>query len=56
MKEINKTAQDLKIEMEAIETTRIEATLEMQSLGKRTIIIGPTTTTQYKTWKRESQV
>ena len=35
MKEINKTVQDLKVEIEAIKKTETEGTLEMEKLGKR---------------------
>ena len=35
MKELNKAVQDLKIEGETIKKTQIEATLEMENLGKR---------------------
>ena len=34
MKEINKTVQDLKIEIEAIKKTQTEGILEMENLGK----------------------
>ena len=33
---MNKTIQDLKMEIEAIKKTQVEATLEMENLGKRT--------------------
>ena len=33
---MNKTTQDLKMEIEAIKKTQVEATLEMENLGKRT--------------------
>jgi hypothetical protein len=33
---INKTVQDMKVEIEAIKKTRIEGILEMENLGKRT--------------------
>ena len=33
---MNKTIQDLKMEIEAIKKTQMEATLEMENLGKRT--------------------
>jgi hypothetical protein len=33
---VNKTAQDLKLERETIKKTQMEATLEMENLGKRT--------------------
>ena len=36
MKEINKTVQDLKVEIEATKTTQTEEILEMENLGMRT--------------------
>ena len=36
VKEINKTVQDLKMEIEAIKKTQTEGILEMENLGKRT--------------------
>lgn len=36
MKEISKTVQDLKVEIEAIKKTQTEGILEMENLGKRT--------------------
>lgn len=33
---MNKTAQDLKIEVEAVKNIQAEAILEMKNLGKRT--------------------
>ena len=36
MKEINKTVQDLKVEIEAIKKKQTEEILEMENLGKRT--------------------
>ena len=35
MKELNKAVQDLKMEVETIKKTEMEATLEMGNLGKR---------------------
>lgn len=35
MKEINKTVQDLKVEIEATKTTQTEEILEMENIGKR---------------------
>jgi hypothetical protein len=36
MKEMNKTVQDLKVEIEAIKKTQTEEILEMENLGTRT--------------------
>jgi hypothetical protein len=35
MKELNKGVQDLKVEVETIKKTQMEATLEMENVGKR---------------------
>ena len=35
MKELNKTAQDLRVEIEAIKKTQTEGILEVENLGKR---------------------
>ena len=35
MKELNKVVQDLKVELETIRETQMEATLEMENLGNR---------------------
>ena len=35
MKEQNKAVQDIKMEVETIRKTQMEATLEMENLGKR---------------------
>ena len=48
--ELNKTIQDLKREVDTIKKTQIEATLEIETLGKKSGTI------EYKRWKRESQV
>jgi hypothetical protein len=36
-KEMNKTVQDLKMEIEAIKKTQTEGTLETENIGKRTV-------------------
>ena len=36
MKELNKAIKDLKVEVETIKDTQMEANLEMENLGKRT--------------------
>jgi hypothetical protein len=48
--EMNKTILDLKGELDTIKKTQSEATLEMEILGKKS------SATEYKRWKRESQV
>ena len=35
MKELNKAIQDLKVEVETITKTQMEANIEMENLGKR---------------------
>jgi hypothetical protein len=35
VKELNKTIQDLKVEIEAIKKSQRDTTLEMENLGKR---------------------
>ena len=44
MKEINKTIQDLKMEVEAIKKSQRETTLEIENLGKRSGVIDASTT------------
>ena len=39
MKELNKTIQDLKMEMETIKKSQREITLEIENLGKRSGVI-----------------
>ena len=36
MKELNKTIQDLKIEIETLKKTQRETAMELENLGKRT--------------------
>jgi predicted RecB family endonuclease len=55
--ELNKTIQDLKWEVDTIKKTQSEATLEIETLGKKSgTIDGIASATEYKRWKRESQV
>ena len=54
--ELNKTIQDLKREVDTIKKTQSEATLEKETLGKKSVIIDASIRTEYKRWKRESQV
>jgi hypothetical protein len=49
MKEVNKTIQDLKMEIETIKKTQVEKILEMENLGK-------SSPTEYKRLKSQSQV
>jgi hypothetical protein len=53
--ELNKTIQDLKMEVETIKKTQRETILEIEILGKKsgTIYVSAT---ENKRWKRESQV
>jgi hypothetical protein len=51
--ELNKTNQPLKREVDTIKKTQSEAWLEIETLGKK---FRTTDATQYKIWKRESQV
>ena len=39
MRELNKAIQDLKMELETVKKSQMEATLEMENLGKRSGII-----------------
>ena len=54
--ELNKTIQDLKREIETIKKTQRETTMEIEILGKKSRTIDATIATEYKRWKRESQV
>ena len=54
--ELNKTIQDLKREVDTIKKTQSEATLEIETLQKKSGTIDATSATEYKRWKRESQV
>jgi hypothetical protein len=56
MIEMNKTILDLKREVYTIKKTQSEATLEIETLGKKSGTIDGTSATEYKRWKRESQV
>jgi DNA anti-recombination protein RmuC len=53
--ELNKTIQDIKREVDTIKKTQSEATLEIETLGKKSGTIDASAT-YYKRWKRESQV
>ena len=52
--ELNKTIQDLKMEVETIKKTQRKTTLEIEILGKKSRAIA--SATEYKRWKRESQM
>jgi hypothetical protein len=55
--ELNKTIQDLKLEVETMKKTQRETTLEIETLGKKSGSIDMrASATEYKRWKRESQV
>ena len=49
--ESNETIQDLKREVDTIKKTQSEAMLEIENLGKKSA-----SATEYKRWKRDSQV
>jgi hypothetical protein len=48
MMEMNKTILDLKREVEIIKKTQCEATLEIETLGKKTGTIDVSSATEYK--------
>ena len=58
--EMNKTILDLKREVDTIKKTQSEAMLEIETLGKKSGTIDDlcidASATEYKRWKRESQV
>jgi hypothetical protein len=54
--ELNKTIQDIKREVDIIKKTQSEATLEIETVGKKSGTIDQTSAIEYKRWKRESQV
>ena len=54
--ELNKTIQDLEREVDRIKKTQSEATLEIETLGNKSGTIDASMRTEYKRWKRESQV
>ena len=56
--ELNKTIRDLNRKVDTIKKTQSEAMLEIETLGKKsgTIDASAASATEYKRWKRESQV
>jgi hypothetical protein len=50
--ELNKTIQDLKMEVETMKKTQRETTMELEILGKKSGIIDA----RYKRWKREQNI
>ena len=56
MKELIKAVQDLKVEVQTIMKTQIEATLEMKNLGKRSRITDVSITNTIKEIERISGV
>ena len=55
--ELNKTIQDLKMEVGTMKKTQRETTLEIETLGKKSgTIDARASATEYKRWKRESGV
>jgi predicted nucleic acid-binding Zn-ribbon protein len=56
MTELNKTIQDLKMEVETMKKTQRETTLEIETLEKKSGTIDVSIATEYKRWKRQPQV
>ena len=56
MMEMNKTILDLKREVDIIKKTQSEAKLEMETLERNLEPQMRASATEYKRWKRESQV
>jgi hypothetical protein len=54
--EMNKTILDLKREVDTIKKTQSEATLEIETLGKKSGTIYASISNRIQRWKRESQV
>ena len=54
--EWNKTIQDLKRIVETIKKPTSETSLEIETQGKKSGTIDSRSATEYKRWKRESQV
>jgi hypothetical protein len=54
--EFNKTIQEVKRKVDIIKKTQSKATLEIENLGKKFGTIEAKSATEYKRWKRESQV
>ena len=53
---MNKTILDIKREVGTIRKTQSEATLEIETLGKKSVTIDAESATEYKRWKREFRV
>ena len=54
--EMNKAILDLKREVKTIKKTQSEATLEIETLGKKSGTIDASISNKIQKWKRESQV
>jgi hypothetical protein len=54
VKELNKTTQDLKLEIETIKKSQREIILEMENLGKRSGIIDASITIRIQKYRREN--
>jgi hypothetical protein len=54
--QMNKTILDLKREVDTIKKTQSKAKLEIEILGKKSGTIDASRATEYKRWRRESQV
>jgi hypothetical protein len=53
---MNKIVQDLKRVIEAIKKTETKAILKMENLGKRKKLQMRTSPTEFRIWKKESQL
>ena len=56
MKELNTVIQDIKVEVETIKKTQMEANLEMENLGKRSGITDVTITNRLQDKEERIQV
>jgi hypothetical protein len=54
--ESNKTIQDLKMEVETINKTQREKTLEVETVGNKSGTIDARISNRIQRWKRKSQV
>ena len=53
MKELNKTIQDLKVEVETIKNSQRKTNLEIENRGKRSGVIDVASPIGYKRWKQK---
>lgn len=54
-KEMNRTVQDVKLEIESIKKTETVGNLKIKKLGTQAGSSEASLTSQYKRWKREAQ-